>query len=226
MRLLVVEDDPRLAELIRRALCEEGYAVDVAHSATEALELFEAVEYALVTLDLMLPDTDGLDVLRQIRQHRLRGGTPIVIISARGRVNDRIRGLDLGANDYVVKPFAISELTARIRVQLRSHSTRTQGNTLRYGDIELDLGAATVKVAGRKVELKPKEFAILRYFLYNPEVVLTRTRIADNVWGYDFDAISNIIDVHVSRIRQKLRAVAGKNYLHTVRGVGYMLKDG
>ena len=224
MRLLLVEDEPRLAQRLIRGLREDGYAVDGAATCGEATELGIANEYDLVILDLLLPDGSGLDLLDQWRSEDRE--FPVLVLTARDEVSDKVRGLDAGADDYLTKPFDFDELLARIRSLLRRQSVPPR-EVLRYDDVELDRTRHRVTRAGREVELTPKEFALLELFLLRPKTVLDRTTIAERAWDASYEARTNVIDVLVGRLRQKLEESGGDRLIQTVRGVGYALrKDG
>ena len=221
MRILIVEDDSRLADVLRRGLQEQGYAVDLAHDGETGVGLAESEPYDLVILDLMLPVLDGLSVCR-----RLRGagrGVPVLMLTARDSIDDRVAGLDAGADDYLVKPFAFRELLARVRALLRRDSL-SRDPLLRLGDLEIDTVSHAVRRAGRSVELTGKEYALLEFLARNPNRVLTRTQIAEHVWNYDFTALSNVVDVYVRYLRRKLGDEQEPRLIETVRGVGYRLR--
>ena len=218
MRILLVEDDHRLAVSLRRGLQDAGFAVDVAHQGEEALVCAETTPFDLIVLDVMLPGLDGLEVSRRLRARRVH--VPILMLTARDSVDDRVQGLEAGADDYLVKPFALRELVARMNALLRRHlPNRT--STLRAGPIELDLGRHELRVHDRRVALTAKEFAILEYFMLNPGQLLTRDQIIEHVWNYDFDGGHNLIEVYVGRLRRKLVAAGAPDPLATVRGFGY-----
>ncbi|HLH71373.1 MAG TPA: response regulator transcription factor [Candidatus Dormibacteraeota bacterium] len=218
MRILLVEDDHRLAASLRRGLEDAGFAVDAAYDGEEALACAEATPFDLIVLDVMLPGLDGLEVSRRLRGRRVH--VPILMLTARDSVDDRVQGLEAGADDYLVKPFALRELVARMNALLRRHlPDRT--STLRSGPIELDLGRHELRVHGRAVALTAKEFAILEYFMLNPGQLLTRNQIIEHVWNYDFDGGHNLIEVYVGRLRRKLLAAGTSDPLVTVRGFGY-----
>ena len=221
MRILVVEDERKLAGVIRRGLEEQGYAVDLAYDGEEGLELAEVEPYDLVLLDIMLPKLDGLEVCKRLRARRRN--MPVLMLTARDAVDDRVAGLDAGADDYLVKPFAFRELLARVRALLRRDGL-SKDPVLRVGDLELDTVRHEVRRAGRPVELTSKEYAILEYFARNPNRVLTRTQIAEHVWDYDFVAMSNVVDVYVRYLRRKLGDEQEPRLLRTIRGTGYQLK--
>jgi DNA-binding response OmpR family regulator len=222
VRILIVEDEKKLAGFIKRALGEDSHAVDVAHDGEEGLYMATNNPYDLIILDIFLPKKDGLAVLQEIRAQKR--ATPVLILSARGQTSDRIRGLDLGADDYLPKPFALDELRARVRALLRRG--QEQGATLlKTGYVTMDLVRHEVKADGHAVKLTPREFALLEYFMRNPNRVLTRTSIAEHVWDYNFDWQSNVVDVFVNYLRKKLEGEKGAKLLHTVRGVGYVMKE-
>jgi DNA-binding response OmpR family regulator len=223
MRILVVEDEARLVMLLRRSLTELGHAVDVATSGEEALEWVETAHYDAIVLDVMLPGIDGLEVCRTVRRRRVQ--TPILLLTARDAVPDRVAGLDAGADDYLVKPFAFAELTARLRALVR-RAPETAPVRLELADLRLDPATRQVWRGEREIELSNKEFRILEYLMRNPNQVLTRTMIADNVWDYDFPNVTNVIDVHVRWLRHKLDDPYPGELLQTVRGSGYRLADG
>jgi len=219
MRILVVEDEKRIADFLRRGLESASYAVDVAGDATKALEFVHATDYDLIILDLMLPDMDGLKLLEKIRNRKT--SPSILILSARGAVDDRVKGLELGADDYLVKPFAFVELLARVRVLLR----RGQPTPERFqvGDLMLDCIRRKVTRAGENIELAPKEFSILEYLMRNRGRPLSRTMIVEHVWDMEYDGLTNIVDVYIRHLRSKIDDRYPDKMIHTVRGVGYML---
>ena len=221
MRILVVEDESKMAGLLRRGLGEEGYAVDVARDATDALWAATENPYDAVVLDLMLPDRSGLDVCRDLRQ---RGQwVPVLILTARDAVPDRVAGLDAGADDYLTKPFAFSELLARLRALVRRGPSE-RPTVLEVGDLTLDPAARTVVRAGTPVELTSKEFAVLELFMRHPDEVLTRARILEHAWDFAYDGDSNVVDVYVRYLREKIDRPFGRNSIETVRGAGYRLR--
>jgi DNA-binding response OmpR family regulator len=218
MRVLVVEDDLRLAATVRRGLQEAGFSVDLAGEGNEALQALEAAPYDLVVLDVMLPDRDGFSVATEMRRRRIR--TPLLMLTARDAVDDRIRGLDAGADDYLVKPFALGELVARLRALGRRH-LEDRSAVLQDGEIRLDTAARTVTVCGHPVDLRTKELAVLEYFMHNPGRLLTRMQVEEHVWNYDFTGDSNLVEAYVSRIRRKLTLAGARDPFTTVRGAGY-----
>jgi DNA-binding response OmpR family regulator len=220
MRVLVVDDDRKLASMVRRELTDDGYAVDVAHDGEEGLGFADAGVYDLILLDVAMPGMDGLTVCRRLRERKI--GTPVLMLTARDGVVDRVSGLDSGADDYLVKPFSFRELGARIRALLR-RGVPGRDTVLRVADVEVDTVAHEVRRGGRPVELTSKEYAILEHFLRNPNRVLSRDQIAEHAWNYDFEAESNIIDVYIGNLRRKLDDHGEAPLLRTVRGVGYKL---
>jgi DNA-binding response OmpR family regulator len=221
MRVLVVEDDRKVAAFIRRGLEEEGYPVDVLRDGVEAGDQGRLIDYDAAVLDLMLPGRSGFEVLRDIRARK--ASLPVVILTAKDALNDRIAGLDSGADDYMVKPFALAELSARLRAVLRRGAPRE--NVLRVADLEIDTLARSVRRAGRKIDLKPKEYALLEYLMRNSGRPLTRALIVEHVWDIHFDSISNVVEVHINSLRNKIDREFPSPLIHTVRGVGYMLAD-
>lgn len=221
MRLLVVEDDSKLAALLRQGLKEQGFAVDVCREGSAGLELALGTEYDAVILDVMLPGKDGLQVLRALRQRGRR--VAVLMLTARSSVEDRIRGLDLGADDYLPKPFAFAELLARLRAITRRPPVEP-ATVLKEADLELDSARREVRRNGRRIELTAKEFALIEYLLRKKEIVVTRSMILDNVWGMDYDGGSNLVEVYVNYLRRKVDQDFEPKLIHTVRGVGYVLR--
>ena len=222
MRILIVEDEARLAELLRRGLTEEGHAVDVAPTGEEALDWVEVAPHDAIVIDVMLPGMSGLDVCRRLR--RDRRSTPILLLTARDAVADRVAGLDAGADDYLVKPFALAELLARLRALSRRPAEALDA-VLTIGDLRLDPAARKVWRADREVALSTKEFRLLELLLRNRGRVLTRGMIAERVWDYDFPNQTNVIDVHVRALRRKLGDPYPGGMIETVRGAGYRLAE-
>lgn len=222
MRILVVEDDASIRSVLVRGLTEEGFAVDQAADGEEGLRKASDPAYDLVILDLVLPKKDGRAVLRQLRSQEV--STAVLILTARDAVPDRIRGLDDGADDYLVKPFAFEELLARIRALLR-RSRRVFDPILRVGPLGLDRSTRLVSWDNASIELSNREFAVLEYLMQHPGEVLSRTRIYEHVWNEQMEAMSNVIDVHIRQIRRKLARVGGNAVIGTVRGVGYRLEN-
>jgi DNA-binding response OmpR family regulator len=221
MRILVVEDDLKVASFIQSGLQQEGYAVDVLREGTHAGEQARAVDYDAVVLDLMLPGRSGFDVLRDIRARK--PSLPVVILTAKDAVDDRIAGLDSGADDYRTKPFALAELSARLRAVLRRGAPRE--TTLRVGDLEIDTTRRVVRRAGRRIDLKPKEYSLLEFLVRNSDRPVTRSLIIEHVWNIHFDSVSNVVEVHVNALRNKIDRGFERPLIHTIRGVGYMLTD-
>jgi two-component system copper resistance phosphate regulon response regulator CusR len=220
MRVLVVDDDPEVADLLRRTLREAAWAVDVVGTGQEALTALSVVSYDLAILDLGLPDFDGFQVCREWRK---RGGrTPILILTARGALEDRVVGLDAGADDYLPKPFAISELLARLRALAR-RPPAVMEPALMFDDLVLDTAGRIVTRAGARLALTAREYALLEYLMRNPHRVLSRSQILEHVWDDNFDPIGNVVDVLVGRVRRKVDPPGSRPLIHTVRGAGYML---
>ena len=219
MRFLVVEDEKRIADFLSRGLESAGYAIDVAADGTHAIDMVHATDYDLVILDMMLPDIDGLQVLEKIRNRK--ASPPVLILSARGGVDDRVKGLELGADDYLVKPFAFVELLARVRVLLRRGQPTPE--RLSVGDLVLDCIRRKVIRGVENIELAPKEFSILEYMMRNRGRPLSRTMIVEHVWDMDYDGLTNIVDVYIRHLRSKIDDKWPVKLIHTVRGIGYML---
>ena len=222
MRILVVEDERKLAGFIKRALREDGHAVDLSHDGEEGAALALREEYDAIVLDLRLPRRDGIDVLRELR--RRKKSTPVLVLTARDSTAEKVRGLDEGADDYLTKPFKLEEFRARVRAVLR-RGRGQPASLLSFADLTMNLLDRMTLRGAREVELTPKEFALLEYFLRNPRRPLTRTAIAEHVWDYDFEWQSNIVDVFVNTLRKKLEAEGEARLLHTVWGVGYVLRE-
>jgi heavy metal response regulator len=221
VRLLLVEDEKKVARFIRQGLEEEGYAVDVAHDGEEGLRMGLDRVHDLIILDISLPRMDGLQVLRRLRQEKV--GKPVLLLTVRATIEDKVLGLDAGADDYLTKPFAFQELVARVRALLRRSADGSPA-LLRYADLTLDPARRAVFRGEKRIDLTAKEFALLEYFLRNPERVLSRTMILDHVWDYDFDPETNVIDVYVNYLRKKIDSDRDVKLIHTVRGAGYVLK--
>jgi DNA-binding response OmpR family regulator len=220
MRILVVEDESRLADLIRRGLTHEGHAIDLAQTGEEALDWIDAANYDAIVLDIMLPGISGLEVCRTIRKRSVQ--TPILLLTARDAVPDRVAGLDAGADDYLIKPFAFPELLARLRALAR-RPPETHQTQLAAGDLKLDPASRQVWRGNREVHLQNKEFRILEHLMRNPNRVLSRDQIAEHAWDYDFPAVTNVIDVHIKSLRRKLDDPYPGQLIQTVRGAGYRL---
>ena len=222
MRILVVEDERRIAAFIERGLEEEHYAVDVAYDGEEALDWAAVVDYDLILLDILLPKKDGIQVCRELRDRGSK--VPILMLTARDAVEDRVRGLDSGADDYLVKPFAFQELLARIRALLRRQSEVKMAQ-LQVGDLVLDTVTRRATRAGQVIELTAREYALLEFLMRHPRQVLSRTQIAEHVWDYDFYSTSNVVDVYIGYLRRKIDKDFDQKLIQTVRGVGYVLRE-
>jgi two-component system OmpR family response regulator len=222
MRALLVEDDATIAEFVTRGLREGGFAVDHAADGEEGLEAARTQPYDVAIIDLMLPKRDGLSVIEDMRRAGI--ATPVLILSARRSVDDRVRGLQTGGDDYLTKPFAFAELLARVQALVRRASRSPEPTTLTYDDLVLDLLSRRVTRGGKPIELRPREFALLEYLMRNAGKVVSKTMILSHVWDYNFDPQTNIVDVLVSRLREKIDRPFEKKLLHTVRGVGYVIR--
>jgi two-component system copper resistance phosphate regulon response regulator CusR len=221
MRILVVEDDRKVANFIQSGLAEEGYAVDVLYEGSHAGEQANACDYDAVVLDLMLPGRSGFQVLRDIRARK--SALPILILTAKDTVQERVAGLDGGADDYMVKPFALAELSARLRAVMRRGAARE--NVLRVADLEMDTVRRSVRRAGRTIDLKPKEYALLEFLVRNSDRPVTKSLIIEHVWNIHFDSVSNVVEVHINSLRNKIDRGFPTPLIHTIRGVGYILTD-
>ena len=221
MRILVVEDDRKVANFIQSGLAEEGYAVDVLYEGSHAGEQAGACDYDAVVLDLMLPGRSGFQVLRDIRAHK--STLPILILTAKDTVQERVAGLDGGADDYMVKPFALAELSARLRAVMRRGAARE--NVLRVADLEMDTVRRVVRRAGKAIDLKPKEYALLEFLVRNSDRPVTKSLIIEHVWNIHFDSVSNVVEVHINSLRNKIDRGFARPLIHTLRGVGYILTD-
>ncbi len=222
MRVLVVEDDKKIASFVVKGLKEAGFAVDHADNGGDGLERALRRSYDAAVIDIMLPGLDGLSLIERLRAEKIT--TPVLILSARRAVDDRVRGLQTGGDDYLTKPFSFSELLARVQALIRRATLEPEPTRLEAGDLSLDLLKREVVRAGSRLELQPREFALLEYLLRNAGRVVSKTMIIEHVWGYDFDPLTNVVDVLVSRLRQKIDRDFEKKLIHTYRGVGYALK--
>ena len=222
MRILVVEDDADLNELIRRRLKKEGYGADGCFDGEEALNYLSSADYDLMITDIMMPRQDGLSLVRQLRQQ----GTsmPVIFLSARDSVEDRVTGLDVGADDYLIKPFAFEELLARIRVLLRN-PPQNRSAVLTVGDLTLDQDTREVRRGSQKITLSSREFSLLRYMMLNSGIVLSRSTLEEHIWDFDYSGSSNVIDVYIRYLRRKIDDPYERKLIHTVRGMGYVLKE-
>jgi len=221
MRVLLVEDERRISAYVKRGLEEQGYAVDAAYTGREALDWIAVVPFDLIVLDILLPELDGLAVCREARQRGIR--TPILMLTARDTVDDRVAGLDAGADDYLVKPFAIKELLARLRALARRTVETPRSSELRLADLVLDTNTHIVRRGDKRIDLTAKEYAVLECLLRQPGRVLTRTMIAEHVWNYDVFNQSNVVDVYIRNLRRKIDDPFKVQLIHTVRGAGYRL---
>lgn len=222
MRILIVEDDPIIADFVGKGLTEAGFAVDVASDGERGVELATTESYDVAIVDLMLPRLDGLAVIDRMRAGGVR--TPVLILSARRSVDDRVGGLQAGGDDYLTKPFAFAELLARVQALIRRSTGAVEATRLAVGDLSVDLLSRRVERGGKSIELRPREFALLEYLMRNPGRVLTKTMILSRVWGYNFNPGTNVVDVLVSRLRERIDRDFEPKLLQTVRGVGYVLK--
>ena len=223
MRILLVEDDQKTASFIARGLKEAGYAVDHAVDGEEGLALASVETYDAAIVDIMLPKLDGLSLITRMRDKRI--GTPVLILSAKRSVEDRVKGLQQGGDDYLVKPFSFSELLARIQALIRRSNASVEPTVLRAGDLTLDLLKHEVRRGGLKIDLQPREFSLLEYLLYNKGRILSKTMILEHVWDYSFDPQTNVVDVLVCRLRNKVDRDFPVKLIQTIRSVGYVIKD-
>jgi two-component system, OmpR family, response regulator len=221
MRILVVEDEKKTASFVKKALEAEGFAVDAAHNGDDGLTLAQTTPYDAVVLDIMLPGRDGLGVLKQLRDRR--SNVPVLLLSARGAVEERVEGLNAGADDYLAKPFALAELVARVRALVRRNDSRSV--LLQLGNLTVNTVTREVKRGTRAIDLSAREYRLLEFLLRSQTRVCSRMQILEKVWDYDFDPGTNLVDVYVRRVRDKVDATPEKPLLHTVRGVGYVMKE-
>jgi heavy metal response regulator len=223
MRVLLVEDERRISAYVKRGLEEEGYAVDAVYTGQEALDWAEAAAYDLIILDILLPELDGISACRELRRRGDR--TPVLMLTARDTVDDRVAGLDAGADDYLVKPFAMKELLARLRALNRRSTEQPKSPVMQVADLNLDTRTHQVRRSGKRIELAAKEYAVLECLMREPGRVLTRTMIAEHVWNYDTFNQSNVVDVYVRNLRRKIDDPFDKKLIHTLRGAGYLISD-
>jgi DNA-binding response OmpR family regulator len=221
VRILLVEDERKVASFIKKGLQQEGYAVDAVHDGEEATQHAISFDYDLIVLDLMIPNRPGLEVLRRIRSAKRQ--LPILILTAKGALEDKVAGFDAGADDYLIKPFAFAELSARIRALLRRGTHESA--KLKVADLEMDTATRQVRRAGQAIDLKLKEYALLEFLLRHADRAVTRTMIVEHVWDIHFDSVSNVVDVHINSLRNKIDKNFSPPLIHTIRGVGYMLTD-
>ena len=222
MKVLIVEDEPKTAAYLKRGLEENGFVVDLAANGADGLHLAESGSYDVIILDVMLPIRDGWSVIAELQQRSV--STPVLFLTARDAVHDRVKGLELGADDYLVKPFAFSELLARVRTMLRRGAAR-QTSVMQAGELEVDIVRHRASRAGKVLDLTPKEFLLLSLLMRRKGEVLSRTLIAEQVWDINFDSDSNVVEVHVRRLRSKVDDPFGHKLIHTVRGMGYVLEE-
>ncbi len=222
MRILVVEDDKKIASFVVKGLTQAGFAVDHAADGEKGLKRAIAFEYDAAIVDIMLPEIDGLTMIARLRERKIL--TPVIVLSAKRSVDDRVKGLQGGGDDYLTKPFSFVELLARVQALIRRSHRTPEPTEVRFGDLRLDLLSREVDRAGQKIDLQPREFALLEYLMRNAGKVVSKTMIIAHVWGYDFDPMTNIVDVLVSRLRNKIDRDFNNKLIHTHRGVGYALK--
>ncbi len=222
MKILIIEDDKKVANFIKKGLSEEMYKVEVAYNGEDGLFKAEEGVYDLIILDLMLPKMNGIEICKILRKNKI--DVPVLMLTARDAIEDKIEGFDSGTDDYLTKPFAFEELLARIRALLR-RTGNIKNAVLKYSDLEMDLIKHTVKRRNKLIELTPKEYQLLEYFMNNPEQVITRTMIAEKVWDYNFDSFTNVVDVYVNYLRNKIDKGFKEKLIHTQRGIGYILKE-
>ena len=223
MILLIVEDKKIIFQTIAKHLKDEGYTVDTCFDGADALAYIEGTEYDAIILDIMLPGVDGITVLRTIRGQKLK--TPVLLLTAKSSVEDKVKGLDSGADDYLTKPFSLEELSARIRVMIRRGGAERVDNVLSCGPLSLDTDKKTAFRDGREIALTAKEYAILEYLLHNKGIVLSRDKLMNHIWNYDYEGSSNIIDVYIRTLRKKIDADCDQKLIQTVRGIGYVIKE-
>jgi DNA-binding response OmpR family regulator len=221
MRILIIEDEKGVAGFIKKGLEEELYGVDVANDGEEGLSLADTAGYDLIVLDVMLPRMNGIDVCKRIRQKGMK--TPVLMLTARDAVQDKVHGLDSGADDYLTKPFLFDEFLARVRALLRRKNTDL--SKLQCKDLKIDVQTHRAYVGNRELMLRPKEFALLEYLLRNKGRVVSRTQILENIWGYNYDTTTNIVDVHINALREKIGLIFTSEYIRTVRGIGYIIDE-
>ncbi|MCL5057443.1 MAG: response regulator transcription factor [Actinobacteria bacterium] len=223
MSIVIIDDDPRITALLKRTLTFEGYAADVAGNGADGLRLVLSGSPDLVVLDIMMPGMDGWEVCRRIRAEK---DVPVLMLTARDEVADRVKGLDIGADDYLVKPFALEEFLARVRALLRRRKISSEvSGTLCFADLILNTGTREVYRSGREIRFTAKEYDLMLYFMEHPRQVLTRDMLMERIWGYDYGGESNVLEVYVNMVRQKLEEGGEKRIIHTVRGVGYVLRE-
>ena len=222
MRILVVEDEKKVASFVKKGLEEEYFSVDVAHNGKEGLDLASTEEYDIIVLDIMIPFIDGITLTKELRSRDIT--TPILLLTVKDSTKDKVEGLNAGADDYVTKPFAFEELIARIRALIRRNEDK-KPTLLTIDDLTLDLISHTVKRNGNEIVLTPKEYSILEYLMHNKNKIISRTKLVEHVYDYHFDTETNIIDVYINKLRSKIDQGADKQLIHTVRGIGYIIKN-
>lgn len=223
MRILIVEDEKKVAQFLKKGFAAEAFSVDLAGDGQEALRLIESGDYDAIVLDIMLPRMDGLEVVRRLRASGI--DTPVLMLTSKADIEDRVEGLNLGADDYLPKPFAFSEVLARVRAIMRRASGDAQASVLQVGDLRMDLLARTVERSGHTIQLTNKEFELLEYLLRNRRRVMSRVILMEHIWDMHFDSETNIVDVMVNRLRRKVDDPFPDKLIHTVRGVGYTLRE-
>jgi two-component system OmpR family response regulator len=223
LRILVVEDDKKIASFLIKGLKQEGFAVDHVTNGEDGLHLALHEPYDAAIIDIMLPKLDGLSLIEEIRHNKIN--TPVIILSAKRSVNDRIKGLKTGGDDYLIKPFAFSELLARIHALIRRATGATEPMRLRMGDLSMDLLSREVTRCGKRIDLQPREFALLEYLMRNAGRVVSKTMIMEHVWDYNFDPETNVVEARVCRLREKIEGGFDKKLIHTIKGVGYVLRE-
>jgi two-component system OmpR family response regulator len=223
MRIILVEDDEKIASFVRKGLQEAGFAVDHAIDGREGLHLALTAPYDAAIIDIMLPKLDGLQLIEELRRQKIN--TPVLILSAKRSVDDRVRGLQKGSDDYLTKPFAFSELLARVQALIRRASGSAEPTSLMVGDLSLDLLSRKVLRSGKQLDLQPREFALLEYLMRNAGRVISKTMIMEHVWEYHFDPETNVVEARICRLREKIDKDATKKMIHTIRGVGYVLRE-
>ena len=223
MKLLIVEDEKRLCDTVAKYFKGEGYTIDTCYDGLDAMDYIAGTEYDAIILDIMLPGQDGISVLRQIRNKKLK--TPVLLLTAKNTIEDKVDGLDSGADDYLTKPFSLEELSARIRVLIRRHGVERMDKKMTVGPLTLDPDKKTAVRDGKEISLTAKEYAILEYLMHNKGIVLSRDKIQRHIWNYDYEGSSNIIDVYIRSLRNKVDAGFDQKLIQTVRGMGYVIKE-
>lgn len=223
MKLLIVEDEKRLCDTVAKYFKGEGYTIDTCYDGLDAMDYIAGTEYDAIILDIMLPGQDGISVLRQIRNKKLK--TPVLLLTAKNTIEDKVDGLDSGADDYLTKPFSLEELSARIRVLIRRHGVERMDKKMTVGPLTLDPDKKTAVRDGKEISLTAKEYAILEYLMHNKGIVLSRDKIQHHIWNYDYEGSSNIIDVYIRSLRNKVDAGFDQKLIQTVRGMGYVIKE-